>query len=54
MTGFRRGANPHRGALGTVVGPPIRHLYISSNHFFIFLSILTAFAPELSEFCGKN
>jgi hypothetical protein len=29
-------------------------LLISSDHFFVFLSILTTFAPELSEFYGQN
>jgi hypothetical protein len=29
-------------------------LLISSDHFFIFLSILTTFAPELSESHGQK
>jgi hypothetical protein len=31
-----------------------RQLLISFDHFFIFLSIPTTFAPELSESCGQN
>jgi hypothetical protein len=30
------------------------HLLIGSDHFFVLVSILTTFAPDLSEFCGQN
>jgi hypothetical protein len=29
-------------------------LLISSDHFFVFLSVLTTFAPELSDSRGQN
>jgi hypothetical protein len=29
-------------------------LVISSDHFSTFISVLTTFAPELSDFCGQN
>ena len=34
--------------------PDWPRLSISSDHIFVFLSILTTFAPELSEFNGQN
>jgi hypothetical protein len=45
-----------RALLAVIFRPPgVRsQLLISSDHFFIFLSIMTTFAPELSEFCGQN
>jgi hypothetical protein len=44
------GSRAGRGQAAGVCG----QLSISSDHFFIFLSILTTLAPELSEFCGQN
>ena len=30
------------------------HLSISSDHFFVFLSVLTTFPSDLSDSCGQN
>jgi non-ribosomal peptide synthetase component F len=37
-----------------VLRPHPNHLPISSDHFFILLSVPTTFPPEMSEFCGQN
>jgi hypothetical protein len=36
------------------VGAKLDQLPIGSDHFFIFLSVLTTSAPEMPEFCGQN
>ncbi len=45
-------------ANGRLTAPPeaqqLGQLSISSDHFFAYLSVLTAFVSELSEFCGQN
>ena len=48
----------HRGHLDTPRPPepapqPLR-LLITFDHFFAFLSVLTTFSPDLSDFCGQN
>jgi len=51
---------PQSPAFGVpAVGPRRRRrnldqLLISSDHFFVFVSVLTTFATELSEFYGQN
>jgi hypothetical protein len=47
------------GCLGTAGQAPFSRgcgvqLPITSDHFFVFLSILTSFAPDLSESHGQN
>jgi hypothetical protein len=42
------------GGLPTPAEAEPGQLLISSDHFFIFLSVLTAFVPELSEYCGQK
>jgi hypothetical protein len=35
-------------------GTKLGQLPISSDHFFIFLSVLTTSAPEMPDFCGQK
>jgi hypothetical protein len=50
LIGIDRPGGDDRDASGKSLG----RLPIISDHFFVFISVLTIFAPELSEFCGQN